>query len=73
LTALPDGLPFRRKGAQQIRGGAMIKLITWDIWIAAALAVSLAGIFDPVPVVFVAVFLALCAYVVVETIYGKPR
>jgi hypothetical protein len=53
----------------------MIRLITWDIWIAAALAlaVALAAIFDPAPVVFVAVFLALCAYVVVETVYGKPR
>jgi|RhiMethySRZTD1v2_1073278.scaffolds.fasta_scaffold658577_2 hypothetical protein len=53
----------------------MIKLITWDIWIAAALAlaVALAGIFDPVPVIFVAIFLGLCAYVVVETIYGNPR
>jgi hypothetical protein len=53
----------------------MIRLITWDIWAAVALAlvVLLAGIFDPMPAAFIAVFLGLCAYVVFETIAGKPR
>jgi hypothetical protein len=53
----------------------MIKLIPWDIWAAAALAagVALAGIFDPTPAAFITVYLGLCAYIVVETIYGDPK
>jgi hypothetical protein len=50
----------------------MVKLITWDIWAAAALAlaVALAG---PTPAAFIVIFVGLCAYVVVQTIKGEPR
>ena len=53
----------------------MVKLIPWDIWVAAALAiaVALAGVFGPAPVAFIMIFLGLCAYVVVQTIKGEPR
>ncbi len=53
----------------------MIKLIPWDIWAAAALAagVVFAAIFDPAPAVFVMIYLALCAYVVVETFSSEAR
>jgi hypothetical protein len=53
----------------------MVKLITWDIWAAAALAlaVALAGIFGPTPAALVVIFIGLCAYVVVQTIKGEPR
>jgi apolipoprotein N-acyltransferase len=53
----------------------MIKIIPWDIWAAAALAlaVALAGIFGPIPVAFIVIFLGLCVYVVVQAIKGEPR
>lgn len=53
----------------------MVKLITWDIWAAAALAlaVALAGIFGPTAAAFIVIFLGLCAYVVAQTIKGEPR
>jgi hypothetical protein len=53
----------------------MVKFIPWDIWVAAALAlaVALAGVFGPIPVAFIAIFLGLCTYVVVQTINGGPR
>jgi hypothetical protein len=53
----------------------MVKLITWDIWAAAALAlaIALAGIFDPAPAAFIVIFLGLCVYVAVQTIKGEPR
>ena len=52
----------------------MIKSIPWDIWAAVALAagVVLAAILDPAPAIFVMVYLALCAYVVVKTFSSKP-
>ena len=52
----------------------MLKLLPWDIWAAAALAVavSLAAIFDPAPAVFIVIYLGLCAFIVVETINGEP-
>jgi hypothetical protein len=54
---------------------AMIKSITWDIWVAAALAVAtiLAAIFDPAPVAFIVLYLGLCAYVVLETFNGEHK
>ena len=53
----------------------MIRVIPWDVWAAAALAlaVALAGIFGPTPAAFIVIFFGLCAYVVVQTINGKPR
>jgi hypothetical protein len=52
----------------------MIKLIPWDIWAAAALAagVVLAAIFDPAPANFAMIYLALCAYVVIESFSSEP-
>ncbi|HEY7228990.1 MAG TPA: hypothetical protein VH558_01330 [Pseudolabrys sp.] len=51
----------------------MLRLIPWDVWIAAALAVgvTLAAIFDPAPVIFIAVYLGLCAYIILETVSGE--
>ena len=53
----------------------MVKLITWDIWAAAALAlaVALAGLFDPTAAALTVIFLGLCAYVVVQTVKGESR
>lgn len=47
----------------------MLRLIPWDVWIAAAVAVlvCLVAILDLAPAIFIAVYLALCAYIVVET------
>ena len=47
----------------------MLRLIPRDVWVAAALAVAvcLAEFFDPAPTVFIAIYLGLCAYIVVET------
>lgn len=47
----------------------MLRLIPWDVLIAAALAIvaALAAIFEPAPIVFIAIYLAMCAYIVVET------
>lgn len=52
----------------------MFKVIPWDIWAAAILAVIviLAMIFDARPAVFIAVYISLCAYVVIETFTGAP-
>lgn len=63
-------MPNRRE-----KEGAMVKLIPWDIWVAAALAiaVALAGVFGPAPVAFIVIFLGLCAYVVVQTVKNEPR
>jgi hypothetical protein len=58
----------------RMRRGAMIKFLPWDVWAAGLLAagVVLAAIFDPAPIVFIVVYLALCAYIVVETFSSKP-
>ena len=39
----------------------MIKFLPWDVWAAGLLAagVVLAAIFDPAPIVFIVVYLAL--------------
>jgi hypothetical protein len=53
----------------------MLRLIPWDVWVAAALAVgvTLAAIFDPAPVIFIAIFLGLCAYIVLQTVSSELR
>jgi hypothetical protein len=50
----------------------MLRLIPWDIWTAAALAAAivLVAIFDATPAIFVGVFLAFCAYMVVDIFDG---
>jgi hypothetical protein len=52
----------------------MLKLLPWDVWAAGALAagVVLAAIFDPAPIVFIVIYLALCAYIIVETFSREP-
>ena len=69
MTTLDYGVTFSRWPE-----GRMIKFLPWDIWAAAGLAITvgLAAIFDPVPTVFIVIYLALCAYVVVETFSGEP-
>lgn len=37
-----------------------------------AIGVVLAAIFDPAPIVFIVIYLALCAYTVVETFSSEP-
>ena len=50
----------------------MVRLIPWDVWAAAVLAVvvGLAAIFDPAPAIFIVIFLGLCAYIAVQTFGG---
>jgi hypothetical protein len=51
----------------------MRKLIPYDVWIAAALAVAVCLIefFDPAPTIFFVSYLGLCAYIVVQTISNE--
>jgi uncharacterized membrane protein HdeD (DUF308 family) len=51
----------------------MLRQIPWDVWVAAALAfvVGLLAIFDPAPSLVIAVYVALCIYVTVETFGGR--
>jgi MFS superfamily sulfate permease-like transporter len=53
----------------------MLKLIPRDVWVAAALVivVCLLEFFDPEPAIFVAVYLALCAYIVVQTFSSENK
>ena len=53
--------------AQQTRG-TMLKSIPWHVWAAAAVAVAAVFVtaFDPSPLLFIAVFFALCAYIVID-------
>ena len=46
----------------------MFKFISWHVWAAAAIAVAavLMTIFDPSPLILIAIFFALCVYIVVE-------
>jgi hypothetical protein len=51
----------------------MLKSIPWDVWAAAAAAVivALIAILDTWPALLTVAYVALCAYVVVETINGE--
>ena len=51
----------------------MLRRIPWDVWAAAALAfvVGLLAIFDPAPSLVIAVYLALCIYVTIETFSAR--
>jgi hypothetical protein len=46
----------------------MSKFFSWHVWAAAAIAVAavLMTIFDPSPLILIAIFFALCVYIVVE-------
>jgi hypothetical protein len=48
--------------------GTMSKFFSWHVWAAAAIAVAavLITIFDPSPLILIAIFFALCVYIVVE-------
>jgi hypothetical protein len=50
----------------------MFGSIPKDVWIAAALAfaIAMAAIFGPVPVVFVTVYIAVCAYILIQ-VFGR--
>ena len=47
----------------------MLGSIPWDVWVAGAIAalVALAAFFDLGPGIFIFIFLALCAYIAVQT------
>ncbi len=47
----------------------MLKLIPWDVWIAFAIVIVdvLAAIFKLAPALFIAIYVALCAYIIIET------
>ena len=51
----------------------MLSLIPIDVWIAAVLAgaVVLLAFFGPSTWAFAAIYVGVCAYIVVEIIYGK--
>ena len=44
----------------------MFKFILWHVWAAAAMAVAalLTTIFDPSPLILIAIFFALCVHIV---------
>jgi uncharacterized membrane protein YjjP (DUF1212 family) len=46
----------------------MSKFFSWHVWAAAAIAAAavLMTIFDPSPLILIAIFFALCVYIVVE-------
>ena len=48
--------------------GTMFKFISWPVWAAAVIvaAAVLMTIFDPSPLILIAIFFALCVYIVVE-------
>ena len=47
----------------------MIALVPWDVWAAVVLAivVALVATFGPSAAVFIAVYVSMCVYVVIET------
>ena len=51
----------------------MLSLIPVDVWVAAVLAVAvvLLAFFGPSTWAFAAIYIGLCAYIVVEIIYGE--
>ena len=52
----------------------MLKYISWDVCAATAIAVIamfFVAIFDQSPLLFILIFVALCAYIVVQTIYSE--
>jgi hypothetical protein len=51
----------------------MLSLMPVDVWIAAVLAgaIILLAFFGPSTGAFAAIYIGLCAYIVVEIIYGE--
>ncbi len=47
----------------------MLKSIPWDVWVAVAIVIVdvLAAIFKVAPALFIATYVALCGYIIVET------
>jgi hypothetical protein len=46
----------------------MLKSIPWHVWAGAAVATAAVFVtaFDPSPLLFIAAFIALCAYIVID-------
>jgi hypothetical protein len=52
----------------------MLRFVPWDVWAASAIAVAAILallVFDQSPLLFILIFVALCAYIVVQTIYSE--
>jgi hypothetical protein len=51
------------------------KSIPWDIWAAAAIAgtIALAMMFEPGHAFFIAGYVVMCAYIIVETFSGAQN
>jgi hypothetical protein len=71
---LPDKGASKR-GAQSSDGGAMLKTIPVDVWVATTIAIAdvMAGLYGLGPALFVAMFVAVCGYVLVETFRNESR
>jgi hypothetical protein len=55
------------------RGGTTLKIISWHVWVAAAIAIAavLMTIFDPSALILITLFFVLCVYIVVRIKKGK--
>ena len=78
MTIIPNqnalGVVFQPSGAQQKRG-TMFKLISWHVWTAVAIAVAVlvASIFYPSPLLIIAIVFALGVYIVGESKAGEAQ
>jgi hypothetical protein len=47
----------------------MLALIPWDVWAAVMLAIviGLVGVFGPSVAAFIAIYVSMCVYIVIET------
>jgi len=54
--------------------GALLRMIPWDVWVAAAMAVAVVviAVFEAVPTFFVIAGLAICVYVTTRA-FGDKR
>jgi len=54
----------------------MLKYISWDVFAATAIAVTamfFVAIFEQSPLSLVVIILALCVYIVIQTIYVRAQ
>jgi hypothetical protein len=53
----------------------MLKTIPVDVWVATTIAIAdvMAGLYGLGPALFVAMFVAVCGYVLVETFRNESR
>ena len=68
------GVVFQPSGAQQKRG-TMFKFISWHVWTAVAIAVAVlvASIFYPSPLLIIAIVFAWGVYIVAESKAGEAQ